>query len=49
MNGGDVKALFPVNHNEKFLHLEAVEEFEEDWMSELDHLEGLLDSRASVT
>jgi hypothetical protein len=28
MNGGDVKALFPVNHSEKFLHLEDVKEFE---------------------
>jgi hypothetical protein len=46
MNGGDVNALFPVNHNEKFLHLEDVEEFEEDWTSELDHLEGLLASKA---
>ena len=46
MNGGDVNALFPVNHNEKFLRLEDVEEFEEDWKSELDHFEGLLASRA---
>jgi len=30
MNGGDVKAPFPVNHNEKFLCLEVVEELEED-------------------
>ena len=29
MNGGDVNALFPVNHNEKFLRLEDVEEFKE--------------------
>ena len=50
MNGGDVNALFPVNHTEKFLHLQDVEEFEEDWKSELDYLEGLLASRAvSVT
>ena len=50
MNGGDMNALFPVNRNEKTLHLEDVEEFEEDWKSELDHLEGLLASRArSVT
>ena len=39
MNGGDVNALYPVNRNEKFLHLEDVKEFEED-------LEGLLASRA---
>jgi len=50
MNGGNVNALFPVNHNEHFLCLEDVEEFEEDWKSELDHLEGLLAKRAkSVT
>jgi hypothetical protein len=50
LNGGDVNALFPVNRNEKFLRLEDVEEFEEDWKSELDHLEGLLASKAkSVT
>ncbi len=50
MNGGDVNALFPVNHNEKFLRLEDVEEFKENWKSELDHLEGLLASKAkSVT
>lgn len=41
-----MNALFPVNHNEKFLRLEDVEEFEEDWKSELDHLEGLLASKA---
>jgi hypothetical protein len=46
MNGGDLNALFPVNHNEKCLRLEDVEEFEEDWKSELDHLEGLLASKA---
>ncbi len=46
INGGDVNALFPVNHNEKFLHLKYVEECEEDWKSELDHLEGLLASGA---
>ena len=50
MNGGVVNALFPVNHNEKFLHLEDMEEFEVEWKSELDHLEGLLTNRArSVT
>jgi hypothetical protein len=50
MNGGDVNALFPVNHNEKVLYLEDVEEFEEDWKPELDHLEGLPASKAkSVT
>jgi hypothetical protein len=48
MNGGDVNALFPVNHNDKFLRLEYVEDFEEDWKSELDHLEGLLDSKQSL-
>jgi hypothetical protein len=46
MNGGDVNALFPINHNEKFLRLEDVEEFEKDWKSELYHLVGLLASRA---
>ena len=50
MNGGDVNALFPVKHNEKFLCLEDAEQFEDDWKSELDHLEGLLASKAkSVT
>lgn len=50
MNGGDVNSLFPVHHNEKFLHLQDVENNEEDWKSEVDHLEGLLASRAvSVT
>ena len=48
MNGGDVNALFTVNHNEKILRLEDVEEFEEDWKSELDHLEGLLASKQSL-
>jgi hypothetical protein len=33
MNGGDVNDLFPVNHKEKFLRLEDVEEFDEDWNS----------------
>ena len=46
MNGGDVNVLFAVTHNEKFLCLVDVEEFEEDWKSELDHLEGLLASKA---
>jgi hypothetical protein len=45
MNGGDVNALFTVNHIENFLSLEYVEELEEDWKSELYHLEGLLASR----
>jgi hypothetical protein len=50
MNGGDVNDLFPVNHKEKFLRLDDVEEFEDDWKPELDHLEGLLASKAkSVT
>ncbi len=50
MNGGDVNALFPVKHNEKFLCLKDAEQFEDDWKSELDHLEGLLASKAkSVT
>ncbi len=45
MNGEDVKAKFPVSHNEKYLQLEDVEDNKEDWKSELDHLEGLLASR----
>jgi hypothetical protein len=50
LNGGDMKALFPVSHKEKFLYLTDMEENEEDWKSELDHVEGLLASRAvSVT
>ena len=45
-----MKALFPVHHNEKILHLQDIEEHEEDWKSELDYKEGLLASRAvSVT
>jgi hypothetical protein len=47
MSGGDVKALFPVHHNEKILHLQDTEEHEEDWKSKLDHMEGLLTSRAA--
>jgi hypothetical protein len=46
LDGGDVKALFPVSHKEKFLYLDDREENEEDWKSELDHVEGLLASRA---
>ena len=46
MDGEDVKAMFPVSHNEKYLHLEDVEDKKEDWKSELDHLEGLLASCA---
>ena len=38
--------MFPVSHNEKYLHLEDVEDKMEDWKSELDHLEGLLASCA---
>ena len=50
MNGGDMNAPFPVNHSENFLHFQEVEEFEEDWKSELDHLEGCIASKAvSVT
>ena len=41
-----MKALFPVSHKEKFLYLDDREENEEDWKSELDHVEGLLASRA---
>ncbi len=46
MDGEDVTAMFPVSHNEKYLHLEDVEDKKEDWKSELDHLEGLLASCA---
>ena len=50
MDGEDVKAMFPVSHNEKYLELEDKEDDKEDWKSELDHLEGLLANRAqSVT
>ena len=44
-----MKSLFPVNHNEKFLYLQDVEE-KDGLKSELDCLEGLLACRAvSVT
>ena len=46
MDGEDVKAMFPVSHNEKMTHLEDVNDNEEDWKSELDHVEGILASRA---
>ena len=46
MDGEDVKAMFPVSHNEKYLQLEDKEDDKEDWKSELDHLEGLLANRA---
>jgi hypothetical protein len=46
LDGGDVKALFPVSHNENFLCLTDMEKKEEDWKSELDHVEGLLASKA---
>ena len=46
MDGGDVKALFPVSHNEKFLYLEDTEENKDNWKSEIEHAEGLLASRA---
>ncbi len=50
INGGDASALFLVSHKEKVLYLEDKEEKEDDWKSELDHVEGLLASRAvSVT
>ncbi len=41
-----MKAMFPFSHNEKYLHLEDVEDKKEHWKSELDHLEGLLASCA---
>ena len=46
MYGEDLKVMFPVSHNENYLHLEDVEDKKEDWKSELDHLEGLLASCA---
>ncbi len=46
MDGEDVKTMFSVSNNEKYLHLEDVEDKKEDWKSELDHLEGLLASNA---
>ena len=50
IDGGDVKALFPISHNEKKLYLEDTEENKDNWKSEIDHVEGLLASRAmSVT
>ncbi len=41
-----MKTMFPVSHNEKISHLEDVKDIEEDCKSELDHLEGILASRA---
>ena len=50
MDGEDVKAMFPVSHNEKFFQLEDVEDNKEDWKLKLDHWERILASRAqSVT
>ena len=46
MDGEDVKTMFLVSHNEKYSQLEDVKDNEEDWNSELDHLEGLLANRA---
>ncbi len=46
MDGEDVKTMFPVSHNEKIIHLEDVNDNEEDWKSELDHVEAILASRA---
>ena len=40
MDGEDVKAMFPVSHNEKYLELEDIEDDNEDWMSELDPIGG---------
>ncbi len=48
MDGEDVKTMFPVSHNEKYLQLEDVKDNEEDWKSELDHLEGLLAIRTQL-
>ena len=48
MNGKDVKTIFPVSCNEKYLHLEDVEDKKDDWKSELDHLEGLLAIRTQL-
>ncbi len=44
MNGEDVKAMFQVSHNEKFLQLEDIEDNKEDWKLELEHLERILAS-----
>ena len=45
MDEEDVKTIFPVSHNQKIFHLEDVNDNEEDWKSELDHVQGILASR----
>ena len=47
MDGEDVKTVFPISHYEKNLQLQDIEGQEKDWKSELDHVEGLLGSRAT--
>jgi hypothetical protein len=42
IDGGDVKALFSMSHNEKVLYLEDTDGNKANWKSEIDHVEGLL-------
>ncbi len=47
MDGEDVMTVFPISHNEKVLQLRDIEGKDKDWKPELDHVEGLLASRAT--
>ena len=47
MDGEDVMTVFPISHNEKVLQLRDIEGKDKDWKPELDHVEGLLGSRAT--
>lgn len=47
MDGEDVMTVFPISHNEKVLELRDIEGKDKDWKPELDHVEGLLASRAT--
>ena len=47
MDGEDVKAVFPISHNENVLQLRDIEGKDKDWKPELDHVEGLLASQAT--
>ena len=47
MDGEDMMTVFPISHNEKVLQLRDIEGKDKDWKPELDHLEGLLASRAT--
>ena len=47
MDGKDVMTVFPISHNEKVLQLRDIEGKDKDWKPELDHVEGLLGSRAT--